>query len=73
MSKAQEPEYRDAYRSLGKEICPETGADLSTWSADSVRAHAENLFPDYARENFSDEARDRKSQLLAIAAAKEGK
>jgi hypothetical protein len=62
-----EPAYRTAYEKGKKLICPETGVDLSKFHPDGVRAHAENLFPDYARENFSEEARARKATLLKIA------
>lgn len=71
MTKQAEPAYRTAYEETKAEICPETGEDLSGFSADGVRAHAENLFPDYGRDNFSDEAKARKAILLAIAKGKE--
>ena len=71
MTKQAEPEYRTAYTDGGKHICPETGVDLSDWSGDSIRAHAENLFPTYARENFSEEAAARKAVLLKIAGEKD--
>lgn len=63
----KEPEYRTAYEKDGKHICPETGTDLSEMSGASIRAFAENLFPDDARENFSEEAKARKEILLKIA------
>jgi hypothetical protein len=71
MTKTPEPEYRTAYESSGKHIDPETGKDLSDWSAESVRAYAEDLFPHYARENFSEEAAARKAILLKIAKEKD--
>jgi len=71
VTRQPEPEYRTAYTESGKHICPETGTDLSNWSADSVRAHAENIYPEYARENFSDEAKERKAILLQIAKDKD--
>jgi hypothetical protein len=66
-----EPEYRTAYEKDGKAICPETGVDLSDWEGASIRAHAENLFPEHARENFSEEAKARKAILLKIAKEKD--
>jgi len=66
----EEPAYRTAYEKDKSPICPETGIDLSGYSAAGVRAHAENLFPTYAQENFSDEAKARKKILLEIAAEK---
>lgn len=71
MSKSPEPSYRTEYVTTGKHIDPETGTDLTEWSADSVRAFAENLFPDHASDNFSDEAKERKAILLKIAKAKD--
>lgn len=71
MTKDSEPTYRTAYENDKSHICPETGADLSNFTADGVRAHAENLFPDDARENFSEEAKARKAILLEIAKEKE--
>lgn len=70
MSKQTEPAYRTAYTEGGKHVCPETGEDLSTWSGASIRAHAENLFPEYARDGFSEEAAERKAILLKIAKEK---
>jgi hypothetical protein len=69
--KQAEPAYRTAYAENKTHICPETGIDLKDFTADGVRAHAENLFPHYARENFSDEAIARKAILLQIAKEKE--
>jgi len=69
--KTEEPAYRTAYEKTGKHVCPETGTDLSKWGAESVRAHAENIFPDYARENFSEEAKARKAILIQIAKEKD--
>ena len=66
----KEPDYRTAYENEGKHICPETGTDLSEWSGPSIIAHAENLFPDAARDNFSEEAKSRKAALLRMAKEK---
>lgn len=71
MSPQAEPEYRTAYEKDGKLICPETGVDLTDYSAEGVRAHTENLFPHIARENFSEEAKARRAILLEIAKKKE--
>lgn len=71
MTKQPEPDYRTAYTDGGKLICPETGTDLSEWSGDSIRAHAENLYPTYARENFSEEAKERRAALLKMAGEKD--
>jgi hypothetical protein len=71
VSKQEEPAYRTAYEKDGSQVCPETGVDLSGFSAEGVRAHAENLYPHIGRENFSDEAKERKAILLKIADAKE--
>jgi hypothetical protein len=71
VSPQAEPEYRTAYEKDGKLVCPETGTDLSEYSAESVRAHAENLYPHIGRENFSEEAKARKAILLKIADEKE--
>jgi hypothetical protein len=62
-----EPAYRTAYEKDGTLLCPETGEDLTGWHADSIRAHAENLFPAYARSEFSAEAIARKETLLKMA------
>ena len=67
MSPQTEPEYRSAYEKTGKHICPETGKDLTGWSAASIRAHAEDLFPGDPRDFGGDEARERKATLLKIA------
>jgi hypothetical protein len=67
MSKQAEPEYRTAYAEHGKKICPETGADLSGMSRASILAHAENLYPTYAEDNFSEEAKERREILRKIA------
>lgn len=73
MAPQKEPAYRTAYRENGALVCPETGKDLGGYSADGVRAHAENLFPEAASDNFSEEAKDRKAQLLEIAKKLEDK
>jgi hypothetical protein len=70
VTKQAEPAYRTAYTESGKLVCPETGIDLAEWSGESVRAHAENLYPDYAKDNFSDEAHERRAILLKIAKEK---
>jgi hypothetical protein len=62
-----EPEYRDEYVRTGKHICPETGKDLTGWSAASIRAHAENIFPGDPKDFGGEQARDRKAQLLKMA------
>lgn len=67
MSPQAEPTYRTEYETSGKWICPETGKDLTGWKSLSILAYAEDLFPDYARENFSEEAKTRKAILLKIA------
>jgi hypothetical protein len=64
---SEEPEYRTAYVETGKHICPETGKDLTGWSAASIRAHAEYLFPGEPRDFGSQTARDRKAALLKMA------
>jgi len=68
---SDEPAYRTAYVDKKGQICPETGTDLTGFTADGVRAHAENLFPDAARDNFSKEAKARKDILLKIAKEKD--
>jgi hypothetical protein len=71
MTKQAEPEYRTIYKDQGKHICPETGVDLTNFSKDGVLAHTENLFPNAARANFSEEAIERRNALIEIANAKE--
>lgn len=70
MQKGELP-YHHEYERSGAPICPETGTDLSNFSADSVRAHAEALFPGDPALFGGDEARERKAILLKIAASKE--
>ena len=67
MSPQEEPDYRTAYEKTGAHICPETGRDLSGWKKESVHAYIQDLYPDYARENFSEEAKARRAILLKIA------
>lgn len=62
-----EPSYRTEYQTTGKHTCPETGKDLTGWSAASIRAHAEDLFPGDPKDFGGEEARDRKGQLLKMA------
>ena len=66
-----EPEYRTAYADGKGQICPETGIDLTNFTADGVRAHAENLFPGDPAKFGGDMARERKATLLKIAAEKD--
>lgn len=62
-----EPAYRSAYIKTGAHICPETGKDLTGWSAASIRAYAEDIFQGDPKDFGGAEARDRKAQLLKMA------
>jgi len=66
-----EPSYRTEYETSGKHICPETGTDLTDFTADSVRAYAENLFTGDPKNFGGEAARERKAILLKIAAEKD--
>jgi hypothetical protein len=70
---SEEPTYRTEFETSGKQICPETGIDLTDFSADGVRAHAENLFTGDPKNFGSDAARKRKAILFKIADAKDSK
>jgi len=64
---SEEPSYRTEYVKTGKLICPETGKDLTGWSAASIRAHAEDIFPGDPKDFGNKEAHDRKALLLKMA------
>ena len=70
---SEEPAYRTAYEKDGTLTCPETGTDLSEFSADGIRAHAEYLFQGDPRNFGSEAAKKRKALLLKMADEKESK
>jgi hypothetical protein len=62
-----EPAYRTAYKTNDAPICPECGEDFTGQKYLNVMAHRENHYPDYAKDNFSVEASDRREVLAEIA------
>lgn len=67
MSHKDDLPYHPEHRKDDDTTCPETGVDLKDYSAESIRAHAESLYPEWARGNFSPEAKERKEILLKMA------
>lgn len=67
MTRTPEPEYRTAYAEGKGPICPECGAKFDGQKYENVMAHREDHYPEYARDNFSDEAKERRDVLEKIA------
>jgi len=67
VTKQAEPAYRTAHAETKSPICPECGYDFTGEHSENVLAHIEGYHPGFNIHDVSNDALDRKNELLAIA------